>query len=120
MGKGINSRDLRNFKVAVMSKDGKDELQQEEKSKLVQQLRLLELSQEPIHISRQIVEMREPLANGTLEAQRVVLKSAVDHIVVERNKAEPYYQFPCANLYKVPPARLERAHTASEAAALSA
>ena len=71
----MHSRDLRNFKVAVMSKDGKDELQQ--------QLRLLKTSQEPIHISRQIVEellaeKREPLANGTLEAQRAIQQSAVD------------------------------------------
>ena len=49
-----------------------------------------------------------------------MLKSAVDHIVVEKDRAELYYQFPCANLYEVPQARLERAHTASEAAALSA
>ena len=55
-----------------------------------------------------------------MDPQRTVLKSAVDHIVVEKDRAELYYQFPCANLYEVPPARLERAHTASEAAALSA
>ena len=67
-----------------------------------------------------LAEMREPLANGTLEAQREVLQSTVDRVIVERNRAELHYQFPCANLYKVPPARLERAHTASEAAALSA
>lgn len=100
-----------------MSKDGKDELQQE--------LRLLKTSQEPIHVSRQIVEgllaqIREPLANGTLETQRAILQSTVDRLVVKRRSAELYYQFPCAALHEVPPARLERAHTASEAAALSA
>jgi hypothetical protein len=67
-----------------------------------------------------LAEMREPLANGTLEAQRTVLESTVEHVVVEKNRAELYYQFPCAAVSEVPPARLERAHTASEAAALSA
>ena len=71
-------------------------------------MRLPELSQEAIHISRQIVEgllaeMREPLANGTLEAQREALQSTVDRVIVERNRAELHYQFPCANLYKEPP-----------------
>jgi site-specific DNA recombinase len=98
---------------------------EEERRKLRSQLRLLESSQEKIEVPRDIVEellaqMRDPLASGTLDAQRAVLKSAVDRIVVEKNRAELYYQFPCAALYKVPPARLERAHTASEAAALSA
>ena len=67
-----------------------------------------------------LAELRDPLTNGTLQAQRTVLESTVDRIVVEPHRAELYYQFPCANLYEVPPARLERAHTASEAAALSA
>jgi predicted DNA-binding protein (UPF0278 family) len=49
----------------------------------------------PRHIVEEILaEMREPLAKGTLAAQRTVLKSAVDHIVVEKNRAELYYQFP--------------------------
>jgi hypothetical protein len=52
-----------------------------------------------------LAEMREPLANGTLPAQRRVLESAVDHIIVERHMSDLYYQLPCANLYKVPPAR---------------
>ena len=97
----------------------------EERERLRQELRFLESSQQTIEVPRHIVEeilaeMREPLTNGTLAAQRTVLKSAVDHIAVEKNRAKLYYQFPCANLHKVPPARLERAHTASEAAALSA
>ena len=49
--------------------------------------------------------VREPLANGTLEAQREVLQSTVDRVIVERNRAELHYQFPCANLYKEPPGR---------------
>jgi site-specific DNA recombinase len=97
----------------------------EERQKLRQELRLLESTHQTIEVPRHIVEeilaeMRDPLANGTLEAQRTVLRSTVERIVVEKNRAELYYQFPCATLYKVPPARLERAHTASEAAALSA
>lgn len=97
----------------------------DERERLRQEPRLVESSQEAIEVPRQIMEeilaeMRERLAEGKLDAQRAVLKSTVDHIVVEQNRAELYYQFPCANLYKVPPARLERAHTASEAAALSA
>ena len=97
----------------------------EERERLRGELRLLESTQQAIEVPRHILEellaeMRAPLANGTLEAQRTVLKSTVNHIAVEKNKAELYYQFPCAALYKVPPARLERAHTASEAAALSA
>ena len=97
----------------------------EEKERVQEELRLLEAGQEQVLVPRETVEgllaeMRQPLANGTLEAQRAILQSTVDRLVVERQSAELYYQFPCAALYKVPPARLERAHTASEAAALSA
>lgn len=70
-----------------MSKDGKDELQQE--------LRLLKTSREPIHVSRQIVggllaQMRQPLAIGTLQPQRTVLESTLDRIVLEPHRAELY------------------------------
>ena len=64
--------------------------------------------------------MREPPTHGTLVAQRAMLQHTVDRLLVKRRSAELYYQFPRAALYEVPPARLERAHTASEAAALSA
>jgi site-specific DNA recombinase len=104
---------------------GRLKQRKDEKNSLEQQVQLLEVRDEPIQVPREIVEellaeLREPLANGTLPAQRRVLENTVDRIIVERNRAELHYQFPCANLYKVPPARLERAHTASEAAALSA
>jgi hypothetical protein len=83
---------------------------QEEKDRLQQQLQLLQVSQEEIYVPRDtfedlLDEMREPLASDTLPAQQAALQRVVDRIVVERNRAELYYQFLCANLYKVPPAR---------------
>lgn len=85
----------------------------EEGERLRGELRVLESSHEVIEVPRHIVEeilaeMRQPLANGTLDAQRTVLQSAVDRIVVGKKKAELYYQFPCAHLYKVPPGECEQ------------
>ena len=47
--------------------------------------------------------MREPPPHGTLVAQRAILQSTVDRLVVKRRSAELYHQFLCAALYKVPP-----------------
>ena len=46
--------------------------------------------------------MRESLASGTLQARRAVLRSAVDCAVVERDRAELHYEFPCTKVSKVP------------------
>ena len=51
--------------------------------------------------------MREPPPHGTLVAQRAILQSTVDRLVVKRRSAELYYQFLCAALYKVPPGVFE-------------
>lgn len=74
------------------------------------QLRLLEAGQEQILLATDTIqgllaEMREPLANGTLEAQGAILQSAVDRLVANRRSAQLYCQFPCFALYHVAPGR---------------
>lgn len=79
------------------------ELRRQEKQKLQQEAKLLE-QRKPIHITKELLadllaELREPLANGTLQAQQKVLRNVIDHIVVEPHKGQLYYRSPHTVLY---------------------
>ena len=65
--------------------------------------------------------MRETLTSGDMQARRALLGKVVVSVEMGKDRGKVSFTFPltCAGLYVVPPGRLERPHTAPEAAALS-
>lgn len=73
---------------------------QDERHRLQEQIESFR-STEPAQITESLLlellaELRAPLSNGTLEAQRRVLRSVVDEIRVEREQARLFYRLPNA------------------------